>query len=163
MKNVLILTSSLVIGSVLFGCQTADNGVAPMTPNLEQADIMPDKVLDTIVGVVSYRERMALPDNAVVRVSLFDVSRADAPAKVLGTQEFTTMGQQVPFEYSITYDSADIDARHRYAVSARIEVDGKLMFISDSHYGVITDENHTHVAKINLIRVNRDETSEQDR
>lgn len=162
MKNALILISTLAIGSLLSGCQTMDNGMVQTKPTLEEADIMPDKVLDTIVGTVSYRERIALPNNAVVRVSLFDVSRADAPAKVLGTQEFSTMGKQVPFEYSIPYDSADIDARHRYSVSARIEVDGKLMFISDSHYGVITDQHHTHVAKINLIRVNRDKNSEQD-
>lgn len=153
MKNILILTSTLIIGSALFGCQMTDNGMLQTTPALEKAEIMPDKVLDTVSGTVAYRERIALPDNAIVRVSLFDVSKADAPATLLGTQEFTTWGQQVPFEFSIPYDCADIDPKHRYSISARIEVDGRLMFISDSHYGVITDDKRTHQVEMNLIRV----------
>jgi putative lipoprotein len=91
----------------------------------------------TVTGSVMYRERMALPPGAKVTVRLQDVSRADAPAEVLAEQviEPTT---QVPIPFVLRYDPARIDARHRYGVSARIEVDGKLWFVSDTYNGVLT-------------------------
>lgn len=36
--------------------------------------------MKTITGTVAYRERIALPPNAVVTVTLEDVSLADAPS-----------------------------------------------------------------------------------
>lgn len=67
-----------------------------------------------------------------------DVSRADAPAVVLGEQVIEAKGQQVPFRFEIPYDAAKIDANHTYAVQARIEVDGQLRFINDQRCAVIT-------------------------
>ena len=36
-----------------------------------------------VSGTVNYRERMALPPDAVVEVQLLDVSRQDAPATIV--------------------------------------------------------------------------------
>ncbi len=91
-----------------------------------------------VTGTVTYRERIALPPTAVIKVQLADVSRADAPAVVLGEQVIPAAGNQVPFTFEITFDPARIVANHTYAVQARIEDDGKLRFISDQHYAVIT-------------------------
>ena len=91
-----------------------------------------------VTGTVTYRERIALPPTAVIKVQLADVSRADAPAIVLGEQVLQAAGNQVPFKFEITFDPARIEASHTYAVQARIEDDGKLRFISDQHYAVIT-------------------------
>lgn len=43
-----------------------------------------------VSGTVAYRERIALPDNAVVKVTLEDVSLADAKAVVIDSQSYTT-------------------------------------------------------------------------
>ena len=91
-----------------------------------------------VTGTVTYRERIALPPTAVIKVQLVDVSRADAPAIVLGEQVTHAAGKQVPFAFEIQFDPATIEANHSYAVQARIEQDGKLRFISDRHYAVIT-------------------------
>ena len=91
-----------------------------------------------VTGTVTYRERIALPPTAVIKVQLVDVSRADAPAIVLGEQVTQAAGRQVPFAFEIPFDPARIEASHTYAVQARIEQDGKLRFISDRHYAVIT-------------------------
>jgi putative lipoprotein len=40
-----------------------------------------------VTGEVSYRERIALPPNAVLTVRLLDVSMADAPETVVGEQK----------------------------------------------------------------------------
>ena len=39
---------------------------------------------DTVSGTASYRERMALPPEAVFEATLEDVSKADAPVEVIG-------------------------------------------------------------------------------
>ena len=91
-----------------------------------------------VSGTVTYRERIALPPTALIKVQLVDVSRADAPAIVIGEQITQAAGKQVPFSFEIPFDPARIEASHTYAVQARIEQDGKLRFISDRHYAVIT-------------------------
>lgn len=122
---------------VLTGCATTS--VVP-----EGVGTAPAKV----TGTVTYRERIALPPTAVIKVQLVDVSRADASAVVIGERLVDPGGQQVPFPFEIAYDSAKIEANHSYAVQARIEVDGQLRFISDQRYGVITRGAPIHVEMV---------------
>jgi len=70
-----------------------------------------------VSGTVAYRERIALPPTAVIKVQLVDVSRADAPAVVVGEQLIEAGGRQVPFAFKIPYDPARID--QHYAVITR--------------------------------------------
>jgi len=107
-----------------------------------------------VTGTVTYRERIALPPSAVIKVQLVDVSRADAPAVVLGEQLIETAGSQVPFSFAIAYAPTGIDERMNYAVQARIEVGGRLLFVSDQHYAVITRGAPQHVDLV-LKAVNR--------
>jgi putative lipoprotein len=99
----------------------------------------------SVSGMIAYRERFALPPAAVIKVQLVDVSRADAPAIVLGEQALEAGGKQVPFAFAIPYDPAAIEPSHSYAVQARIEVDGQLRFINDQRYAVITRGAPTRV------------------
>ena len=91
----------------------------------------------TVTGTATYRERMVLPPESVLEVILLDVSRADAKAETVGR---TTMEQpgSPPFKFSIHYDPARIDPRHRYAVRATIRARGRLLFTTDTHYPVLT-------------------------
>jgi len=98
-----------------------------------------------VTGTVTYAQRVSMPPNAVIKVQLVDVSRADAPATMLGEQIITAGGKQVPFAFEIAYDPAKIDQRLSYAVQARIEDGGKLLFINDQRYAVITRGTPTHV------------------
>jgi putative lipoprotein len=98
-----------------------------------------------VTGTVTYLQRIALPPTAVIKVQLADVSRADAPAVVLGEQVIQFGGKQVPFAFEIPYDSARIDPRFTYVVGARIEDGGKLLFINDQRHAVITRGAPTHV------------------
>src|SRR5258708_34753519 len=43
-----------------------------------------------VTGTVTYRQRIALPRQAVVQVQLLDVSKADAPAIVIAEQTIET-------------------------------------------------------------------------
>ena len=89
-------------------------------------------------GEVYYLQRSALPPDATLRVSLQDVSLADAPARELAYQQGRVEGQ-VPLPFQLSYDPANLQSGHQYAVAARIELDGKLMFISSERHSVKLD------------------------
>lgn len=95
----------------------------------------------TVSGAVSYRERIALPPDAIVRVAIEDVTLAGAPATLVATSELRPAGRQVPIPYSITLmDPATIDPKHLYGLRVRIEDGaGSLLFVNDTHLGVITN------------------------
>lgn len=99
----------------------------------------------TVAGSATYRERIALPPNAVFEVTLEDVARADAPAEVIGRTRLDQPGQP-PFHFSIQYDPARIVASHRYHLRARVTVAGDLMFTTDQSYPVLTQGNGSQVA-----------------
>lgn len=83
-----------------------------------------------ITGSASYRERLALPDNAVFEAVLEDVSRADARAVVLGQQRIGPAGNP-PYTLRIAYDPRKIEASGRYAVRTSIRVNDQLWFVQD--------------------------------
>jgi len=87
----------------------------------------------SISGEVAYRERIALPPNAVLTVQLADVSLADAPASVIAEQKIDPAGQ-VPIKFEMKADPAVFQPRMSYALQARITVDDRLWFINDERY-----------------------------
>ena len=91
----------------------------------------------TLEGTVWYRQRSALPEDAVVEVSLLDVSRADAPAVVLAQTQIVPT-TQVPIAFTLHYDARQIQPSHSYALQAKILLGDTLLFISTEHYGVLT-------------------------
>ena len=113
----------------------------------KQGDIPPAKPASTtkpvassfidISGSVSYLQRIALPPDAVLIVRIQDVSRADAPARILAEQRIELAGRQVPISFQTTVDRDLIGKRARVTATARIEQGGKLRFISDKSYPAI--------------------------
>jgi putative lipoprotein len=86
-------------------------------------------------GEVFYLQRIALPPTAILSVSLQDISLMDAPAVTLAEQKGPVKGQ-VPLPFHLSYDPAQVKPSHSYSVSARIEVDGKLLFITTERHTV---------------------------
>ena len=100
-------------------------------------------------GEVFYLQRIALPPSATLSVSLQDVSLADAPAVVLDEQKGPIKGQ-VPLPFHLSYDPAQVKPGHRYSVSARIEVNGELMFITTENHAVQLDGKDPQPLKIRV-------------
>ncbi|MHC8352681.1 YbaY family lipoprotein [Pseudomonas sp. RT4P38] len=99
-------------------------------------------------GEVFYLQRIALPPSVTLS-GLQDVSLADAPAVILDEQKGSIKGQ-VPLPFHLSYDPAQVKPGHRYSVSARIEVDGKLMFITTEHHAVQLDGSDPQPLKIRV-------------
>jgi putative lipoprotein len=98
-----------------------------------------------VTGSVTYRERSALPPDAVVRLELSDVSRQDAGATPVAQVTLTPAGRQVPLPFELRYDSKAIDSTHTYAVRATIESGGRPIFTTTTASRVITRGRPTHV------------------
>ena len=97
-----------------------------------------------ITGTATFRERLALPDNAIFEAVLEDVSRADARAVVLGQQQIGPAGNP-PYTLRIPYDASKIDPRGRYNVRATIRVNDQLWFTSDTVNPVLQGPGNTQV------------------
>jgi uncharacterized lipoprotein YbaY len=107
-----------------------------------------------VTGTVTYVQRIALPPDAVITVQLQDVSRAGAPAEIIGEQVIPADGAQVPFEFAVPYNPADIVEGNTYALRATInDADGNLLFTSDTVIPVITGDNPTENVEIVTVQV----------
>ena len=100
---------------------------------------------NVVSGTVTYLQRIALPATAVLTVKLVDVSRADASATTIVEQRVDTAGKQVPFSFDFAYDRTKVIERNRYAVQAEIRDNGRLIYITDTSYPVITQGNPKNV------------------
>lgn len=118
------LAPALLSLTVLAACASA-----PSTP-------VPAPGGRVVTGEVFWRERIMLPPTTKVTVRLQDVSLADAPAKVLAEQVIDGV-RAPPARFSLAYDPTKVTPGARISVSARVEVDGQLRFISDTHIPVI--------------------------
>ena len=98
-----------------------------------------------MTGSVTYRERLALTDDASLVIELRDVSYADAAAPLIASKTITNPGQ-VPIKFEIDYSRHDIESRNIYAISATIfESDGRMAFTNDTAYDVVTRGNPHNV------------------
>lgn len=101
----------------------------------------------TVAGTVTYRERMALPPDAELRVQLFDVSRQDRATPVADTT-VQPAGRQVPLPFVLRYDPGGIDPKHVYAIRATIASEGHPIFTTTAVVKVITWD---HPDRVDLV------------
>lgn len=91
-----------------------------------------------VTGSVTYRERIALPEAAVVRVVLLDVSLLDAPERVIAEQEIHPTAQ-VPIPFALTFDRAAIDPGRRYGLRAIVaDAEGRVQWATAASHPVLT-------------------------
>ena len=96
---------------------------------------------NSVSGSVTYRERLALTPGATLVVQLRDVSLQDTASILIAEQVIPNPGQ-VPIAFKIEYNKDDLNPRNTYSIGARImESDGRLAFINDTAYEVITRGN----------------------
>jgi putative lipoprotein len=100
-----------------------------------------------LTGTVAYRERMALPPDAIVDVWVRDVTPGINTAVILAQVEVPAKGRQVPIPFELTYDAGRVAADHTYAVKAVIKSPaGDILFETPGDQPVITQGNPSNVA-----------------
>ncbi|KGS14566.1 putative lipoprotein [Pseudomonas coronafaciens pv. garcae] len=114
---------------------------------------MTSETLVRLQGEVFYLPRIALPNGCNLNVTLSDISLADAPADVIATCE-KQIDHQTPLPFELGYAGNRYPVQgHSYAFSARIEHQGKLLWINDTVHSIeLTDQNQSGL-KIKVIQV----------
>lgn len=145
------LAAVVLVAAPMGACQTVETGNAPTGP--PSTSVSP-ATSATLTGNVVYRQRIALPPDAVVKVMLLDISRADAPAVTLSQQTIPTNGKQVPIPFRLAYTPQAIDARHRYAVRAEIRTaGGTLAWTTDTVHPALTNGAPLDGIEVNVVQV----------
>lgn len=107
-----------------------------------------------IVGSVTYRERVALPQKSVVTISLEDISLADRPSVRIAERSITPGRHQVPIKFVLEVDPARLEDNHRYAVRADIrDVRGNLLWTTDSINLIDPQQDGMELGSLVLVRV----------
>lgn len=129
--------SGLALAVAVGGC--ADKGRPVPTPTLGAAVAGQQAAITqpNVSGSVYIRQRVALPPDAVLTVTLSDASVAGRPSKVLSQRVVRTEGKQAPFQFVLPFNPADVQPNARILLSAAIAVDGKLAFITNNVKPVI--------------------------
>ena len=134
------MLSALAVAATLSACannhsSSAANQAAPDPYGI--ASLSSSQQQPNVSGTINIRQRVALPPDAVLTVTLSDASLADAPAHVLSQKAVRTEGKQAPFNFVLPYNQADIKPNARILLSSAITVNGQLMFITDTVQAVI--------------------------
>jgi putative lipoprotein len=138
----------------LFLSLMADGGVYEFESMGQKA-----KAGGSVKGTALYRERVALPPDAVFEATLEDVSKADAPAELTGRVHVDRPGNP-PIHFEIPYDTSQIEPSHQYMVRGRILVGDKPFFTTVEGYPVLT-AGHGNDVELLLRRASESSASSQ--
>lgn len=105
----------------------------------------PQQQQGTITGTVSYLQRIALPDNATIVVTLRESGRGNTSRTPIAQETIQTRGQQVPIPFRLNYDPARIQPDRVYIVFADIFINRQLAWVTRQEYRVITQGNPSNV------------------
>jgi putative lipoprotein len=130
---------------VLSGCGTG-------LPFVTFADSEP-----VLKGTVGYRERIALPPDAMLVVSLTDTSAVIVTTRIIAEAVLRVDGKQPPIPFELPYDRARIAADRSYGVRAAIRSGDRILFETAGAYPVITLGNPKRV-ELQLVRGPADAT-----
>lgn len=101
---------------------------------------------DVLTGTVAYRERVALPPDAIVEVWMIDASPGMLTQAILAQTTIATQGRQVPIRFELRYERDRVLPDHHYVVKAVIKSQEQMLFASVDGQPVITQGHPNDVA-----------------
>lgn len=87
----------------------------------------------TVDGELHYRERIALPENAVAKIQVLDVTHADAQARLVAEQVVDPAGQ-VPIPFGLVLDRTELEVGRTYVLEAHIAVGDRMWYVTADRY-----------------------------
>ncbi|MEQ9887019.1 YbaY family lipoprotein [Pectobacterium zantedeschiae] len=136
------ILGGITLSMTLVACaQRGDYGVSPQTgaPVTSVSSARPAVAMPAVTGTVNIRQRIALPHNAVLTVTVSDASLADAPSKVITQRVTRTEGKQAPFQFELPYNPADIQPNARILLSAAVAIDNRIVMVTENVLPVISN------------------------
>ncbi|TDB59917.1 YbaY family lipoprotein [Photorhabdus khanii] len=129
------LPASVLLAVALVGC----NGKGPEIVDTQVEEIENPVKRSFVEGNINILQRIALPADAVLTVTLSDISLADAPSVTLSKKIERLGGKQSPFHFVLPYRPSEIKPHARIVVSASVSLHNRLMFVTDTAYEVINN------------------------
>ncbi|QTF09483.1 hypothetical protein HC231_17375 [Brenneria izadpanahii] len=136
------ILGSITLSMTLAACADRnDYGVSPETgASVTAASTQhPAVSMPSVTGTVNIRQRIALPADAVLTVTVSDASLSDAPSKVISQHVTRTEGKQAPFTFALPYNPADIQPHARILLSAAIAINNRVSMVTENVLPVITN------------------------
>lgn len=142
----------ITLSMALAACADRSNdGVSPETGTPVAAASEQHSVpsLPTVSGTVNIRQRIALPADAVLTVTLSDASLSDAPSKVISQRVTRTEGKQAPFAFTLPYNPADIQPHARILLSAAIAINNRVVMVTENVLpAIVNGVNHADLVLV---------------
>ena len=127
------MLSGLAVAVALTACAKKAADIPTPAPNPQAPAASTAAITKpNVSGTVWIRQKVALPPNAVLTVTVSDASMADAPSKVIAQKAVRTEGKQAPFSFVLPFNPADIQPNARLLLSAAITIDDKMVFVTDT-------------------------------
>ncbi|WP_170288381.1 YbaY family lipoprotein [Marilutibacter maris] len=130
--SILALATSLALA----GCQPDPGAPAPSTAGNSDNAGQAAPARSRIVGSALYRERIATPPGAYLRVQLIDNLLADTPKAVLAETRVENIGPP-PIGFELDYDPASLRDDGQYGLHASLYgPDESLLFVTDVRHAL---------------------------
>lgn len=128
------MLSGLAVAVALAGCAKKGADIPTPTPNPNAPSAVNQAAITqpNVSGTVWIRQKVALPPDAVLTVTVSDATMADAPSKIIAQKAVRTEGKQSPFSFVLPFNPADVQPNARILLSAAISINDKVVFITDS-------------------------------
>ncbi|MCS3470517.1 putative lipoprotein [Pseudomonas sp. JUb42] len=104
-------------------------------------------------GEVYYLPRIALPEGCTLTVTLNDITAYDAPAITIAVSQ-TDVTRQVPLPFELGYNARLLPQGRDYELEARIELQGRLLWINDTMQRVQPTDTDQTGLRIQVVQVN---------
>jgi putative lipoprotein len=106
-----------------------------------------------VSGTLTYRQRIALPEDAMLNIWLVDMARADAAATVLAHHTFAAAGRQVPLHFTMAVPLAGVAPTMRPGLRATInDGHGRLLWTTDTARPVNLEGGRVDLGLITLVQ-----------
>ena len=102
-------------------------------------------------GTASYRERVTLPPDAMLVVTLADTTPVIMNSPIVAEAVVRVAGAQPPIAFELAFDRTRINRDRHYGVRAAIRSGGRILFETSGAYPVITHGNPKRV-ELQLVR-----------
>lgn len=126
------IVGGTALSLTLAGCASHPAPAQEAPANTSASPSGPAITGPNVSGTVNISQRVALPPDAVLTVTMSDASLADAPSRVIAQKVARTGGKQAPFTFILPYNPQDVPPNARVILSAAVTVNGHLAFITDS-------------------------------
>ena len=118
------MLSGVAIAVALSACAGKSADVPVPTASANGINTLSQQAIQqpNVSGTIWIKQKVALPPDAVLTVTLSDASLADAPSKVLAQRAVRTEGKQAPFSFVLPYNPSDVQPNARILLSAAVTI-----------------------------------------